>query len=437
MTGSDDPPPASLHDLRARAAADVSGLDRELAEIDLLLQQARAEAGRHETKRAAAATRLETASTDAPEGVGEAMALGAQVATLTKRAALMDTQVEVLEGKVKVLRRYREALAGIVESLEAASETASSAAVGPDAVGAMEAAAADGDDRATLSPAVARVVLAVQEDLRREISRAMHDGPAQSLTNIVLQAQIVDRLVTRDPERARDEVRQLIAMVQQTLEATKTFIFDVRPMVLDDLGLVATLRGAARDRGRRARTPVEFESFGLDVRLPMELESGLFRLLDETLAGFLSSAPERVVIRLDWSDTITATVTAERDVATTANAAEAGRGSGGAARDDRGRGKRGKDPDGRDPGGKGRSEPLPEILRTMIEERDLASALAAAEVARKTAWVPMPPVTWREITERAKTLGIHAGLSAKGMEVRIVADLPRAPVAAPPAVTAG
>ncbi|MHB8459901.1 MAG: sensor histidine kinase [Candidatus Limnocylindrales bacterium] len=435
MTGSDEPPPASLDDLRARAAADVSGLERELAEIDLLLQQARAEAGRHETKRAAAAARLETASTDASGGVGEAVALGAQVATLTKRAALMDTQVEVLEGKVKVLRRYREALVAIVEALEVASETASAAAVGPDA-DSTEAAVADGDDRATLSPAVARVVLAVQEDLRREISRAMHDGPAQSLTNIVLQAQIVDRLVTRDPERARDEVRQLVAMVQQTLEATKTFIFDVRPMVLDDLGLVATLRGAARDRGRRARTAVEFESFGLDVRLPMELETGLFRLLDETLAGFLSSAPERVMIRLDWSDTMTATVTAERG-ATAANAAEAGRASDVAARDDRARGRRGKDPDGRDPGGKDRSEPLPEILRTMIEERDLASAMAAAEVARKSAWVPMPSATWREITERAKTLGIHAELSAEGMGVRIVADLPGAPVAAPPAVSAG
>ena len=77
----------------------------------------------------------------------------------------------------------------------------------------------------------------------------MHDGPAQSLTNIVLQAQIVERLVGKDPALAQGEVRQLVAMVQQTLEATKTFIFDVRPMVLDDLGLVPTLRRAARERG--------------------------------------------------------------------------------------------------------------------------------------------------------------------------------------------
>jgi two-component system sensor histidine kinase DegS len=117
--------------------------------------------------------------------------------------------------------------------------------------------------------------MGAQEDLRREIARQMHDGPAQSLTNIVLQAQIVERLVRDDPDRAASEVGQLVGMVQQTLDATKTFIFDVRPMVLDDLGLVPTLRRATRERSRRANIPVEFESMGQDRRLPMDLESGL------------------------------------------------------------------------------------------------------------------------------------------------------------------
>ena len=139
----------------------------------------------------------------------------------------------------------------------------------------------------------------------------MHDGPAQSLTNIVLQAQIVERLVVKRPGRgARGEVRQLVAMVQQTLEATKSFIFDVRPMVLDDLGLVPTLRRAARERGRRAGVPVEFDSIGQDRRLPMDLESGLFRILDEALAAYLASAPDRVSVRLDWSEQVEARVSA-------------------------------------------------------------------------------------------------------------------------------
>ena len=83
--------------------------------------------------------------------------------------------------------------------------------------------------------------------------------------------------------------------------ATAT-IFDVRPMVLDDLGLVPTLRRAARERGRRAGVPVEFDSMGPDRRLPMDLESGLFRILDEAVAAYLGARADRVSVRLDWSD---------------------------------------------------------------------------------------------------------------------------------------
>ena len=152
----------------------------------------------------------------------------------------MQSQVEVLDGKKRVLTRYRDALAAYVEA-----STGGDDAEGDDAGPAAS-------ELAELSPSVSRLLLGAQEDLRREISRAMHDGPAQSLTNIVLQAQIVERLVASDPASARGEVRELVSMVQQTLDATKSFIFDVRPMVLDDLGLVPTLRRAARDRGRRA-----------------------------------------------------------------------------------------------------------------------------------------------------------------------------------------
>ena len=173
---------------------------------------------------------------------------------------------------------------------------------GPRGSCATQGGAAEAPTPATpMPPAVSRLLLDAQEDLRREIARAMHDGPAQSLTNIVLQAQIVERLVAQRPGQARAEVRQLVAMVQQTLEATKTFIFDVRPMVLDDLGLVPTLRRAARERGRRAGVPVEFDSMGADRRLPMDLESGLFRILDEALAAYLATragagvAPARLV----------------------------------------------------------------------------------------------------------------------------------------------
>jgi two-component system sensor histidine kinase DegS len=385
-------PAATLGDLSGRLKDDLLTLDGELREVDQLVTQARAEATRHEARRATAADKFAALT---PEGdPKERLDLTSSLVTLTKRAALMESQVDVLDGKRRALARYRD---GLVEYL-AAMGALDPSMVLPTAP-EDDVAATDDEVAAEMPAAVSRLVLGAQEDLRREIARAMHDGPAQSLTNIVLQAQIVERLVQRDPNSAAGEVRQLVAMVQHTLDATKSFIFDVRPMVLDDLGLVPTLRRATRERGRRAGIPVEFESMGQDRRLAADLESGLFRMLDEALAAYLGSNPDRVILRLDWADQLEARVAATRAIAeprrtstTDVPAPEAG-----------------KD--------------LPPALAAMFEER-LADERDAAEAAIRDAIVALPAANWREIQGRAASIGVKAELLADGGEVRLVADIP-------------
>ncbi len=377
--------------LAARVATELAALDRELTEIDLLVQQARIEAERHEQKRAQTAEKLATLPEAAPSG--DALALNTQLVALTRRAVLMEAQVEVLEGKRKTLARYRDSLASIGASLGAGEGIASEGAV------AVGVAGAPGEGAA---PGMSRIVLGAQEDLRREIARAMHDGPAQSLTNIVLQAQILDRMLAGDPEQARAEVRQLVGMVQQTLDATKSFIFDVRPMVLDDLGLVPTIRRAARDRGRKAGVPVDFESIGADRRLPVEIESGLFRVLDEAISAYLGAGPDRVSVRLDWTDErLEGRVSATRDRTAAVDDAEreaASHSSRPAAAKD-----------------------LPPALAAMMQDRRDA-AEAAAEAARNLSIVVLPAQAWREIQQRAATVGIATELVANGGELRIGVD---------------
>jgi two-component system sensor histidine kinase DegS len=392
-------PPEPGPTLGERLAGDLEALEKELGEIDLLVAQATAEAGRHEARRVAAADK---ASRAAGEGTEPAQlnALYEQLMTLTKRAALMESQVEVLEGKRRALTRYRDALAGYVEGAKGGVFGAASGGGGDGTVDVAETLEG-------IPPAVSRLLMTAQEDMRREIARAMHDGPAQSLTNIVLQAQIVERLVGVDPASAHGEVRQLVGMVQQTLEATKSFIFDVRPMVLDDLGLVPTLRRAARDRGRRAGVAVEFDSLGADRRLSMDLESGLFRILDEALTAFLSLGPDRLAVTLDWGDQLEARVTASRGAATDEPAGE------GAAE---------ARPPERKPDRKGKKEAeLPPALAAMIEDRR-ADERDAAEAARVDALIVLPPSAWREIESRARTLGIQAELLGDGSEVRVLVE---------------
>jgi two-component system sensor histidine kinase DegS len=383
--------PGAAHDalgeLTSRLRNDLQSLDAELAEIDLLVQQARVEAERHELKRAQAASKLGKTPESAP--AEDVIALTNQLVTLTRRATLMESQVEVLDGKRKILARFREALGEVAAGLGADVEAAL-------------AAAPPSDPNAP--PSTSRIILTAQEDLRREIARAMHDGPAQSLTNIVLQAQIVDRLMPLDPDMARGEVRQLISMVQQTLDATKSFIFDVRPMVLDDLGLVPTVRRSARERGRRAGIAVEFESLGADRRMPVEMESGLFRIIDEALAAYLQVAPDRVVVQLDWTEErVEGHVTASRERSAAVAEAE----------------KEAADQATRPPAGKD----VPPALAAMMDDRRV-QAEAAAEAARAAALVVLPASAWQEIEQRANTLGITVELLGGGGDLRIAADLP-------------
>ena len=385
-------PAATLGDLSGRLADDLLKLDGELREVDTLLAQASTEATRHEARRASAAEKFDALPPDGD--VKERADLAAGLLTLTKRAALMESQVDVLDGKRRALARYRDAL---VEYLTAMGSLDPSMIL-PAPSSTPEAAEAVDED-APMPAAVSRLVLGAQEDLRREIARAMHDGPAQSLTNIVLQAQIVERLVQRDPASAAGEVRQLVAMVQHTLDATKSFIFDVRPMVLDDLGLVPTLRRATRERGRRAGIPVEFESMGQDRRLPMDLESGLFRMLDEALAAYLAAAPDRVTLRLDWADRLEARMAATRAVAEPRRTSDV-------------------DLPKPEPG-----KELPPALAAMFEER-LADERAAAEAAIRESIVGLPAANWREIQGRASSIGVTAELLSDGSELRLVAEIP-------------
>jgi two-component system sensor histidine kinase DegS len=398
----------------AEARSQIERLDTELAEITLLEQAAGAEASRHEQRRLQAADRLAALQGRPDADPAEVREATTQLVTLAGRAALMQAQVDVLAGKQRTLTRFRESLGGLLETLAPTTGTGEyMQEAGAAPAGMTQGRTAGGGvDTADVPPAVARAILSAQEDLRREIARAMHDGPAQSLTNIVLQAQIVQRLMERDPQRGAEEAGTLVAMVQRTLEATKTFIFDVRPMVLDDLGLLPTLRRAARDRGRRARVPVTFDSLGVDRRLPPDLESAVFRILDEGMTGLLSTTPVRLDVQLDWSeDELRARLSAvhppEPEPAEVAEetppeaAASSDRAIAGPA-----------------------EEILPQLAAMIQEQQEgEAAALYAAEeaVVRRRA---LPAAVWREIQQRAASAGIEVALAEEGRRLDVLVQVP-------------
>jgi two-component system sensor histidine kinase DegS len=392
----------SAADLATRLATEAATVKREVEEIDLLINQAKTEAGRHETRRSAASEKLAMAAERVTAGSGdpkELTELANQLVAIARKAALMEAQIDLLEGKRKSGARLQETITTYAEeaALVAGLPAGAGGGIGNGSgSGIAEAAEASLDADGPLPPGVSRMILNAQEDMRREIARQMHDGPAQSLTNIVLQAQIVERLMSDDPARAAAEVTQLIAMVQRTLDATKTFIFDVRPMVLDDLGLVPTLRRASRDRGRRVGIDVEFESIGVDRRLPVELESGLFRMLDDALAAHVAGKPDRLSLHLDWGERLDIELTAGKTPLPV------------------------PDPDLPPEGSE-----LPPALAEMVKERRRGHH-EALEAARIASLSRLPEQAWREVSSRARILGVKAEMLDDGARLHLEVDLPAA-----------
>ena len=163
MSGDTLVPPPDLGGFTTRLGDDLVLLDGELHEVDILIVQARTEAARHETRRTTTSDKLATIPADGD--VKERLDLATSLVMLTKRAALMDSQVDVLEGKRRALGRYRDAVASY---LEAATRLDPNAIASIPIMATLEPGAEPVE--VAMPAAVSRLVMTAQEDL--QIGRA-------------------------------------------------------------------------------------------------------------------------------------------------------------------------------------------------------------------------------------------------------------------------
>ena len=128
-------------------------------------------------------------------------------------------------------------------------------------------------------------VIQAQEVERKRLSNKMHDGPAQALANFILQVEIAQRLFDLDLDQARDELDQLKANANTTFTKVRDFIFELRPMMLDDLGLIPTLRHYFEAFKEQNDVEVHFSATGTERRLDGYLEIMIFRALQELVSN--------------------------------------------------------------------------------------------------------------------------------------------------------
>ncbi len=128
-------------------------------------------------------------------------------------------------------------------------------------------------------------IIDAQEEERERLARQMHDGPAHSLTNFILQAEICQKLFDRDPSKARAELSNLMTAARDAFQRVRDFIFDLRPMMLTDLGIVPTVKRYLDAYENKTGIQTEFIMMGRERRLEGYLEALVFRGIQELLVN--------------------------------------------------------------------------------------------------------------------------------------------------------
>lgn len=101
-------------------------------------------------------------------------------------------------------------------------------------------------------------IIEAQENEKKRISRDIHDGPAQSLANVILKAEYINKIVDSSPQKAKYELTELQDGVRDTLKDIRKIIYDLMPMSLDDLGLMSTVKKMIGSVQENAKLKVRF-----------------------------------------------------------------------------------------------------------------------------------------------------------------------------------
>ena len=143
-------------------------------------------------------------------------------------------------------------------------------------------------------------IIKAQEDERQRVARDIHDGPAQSMANVVIKAEICEKLIDRDLEKTRYELNQLKTIVRDCLKDVRKIIYDLRPMSLDDLGLIPTIQRCIINFEEETLIHVEFSVTGKNETIHSIIKLATFRIVQEALNNIRKySKAKNVSIKLE------------------------------------------------------------------------------------------------------------------------------------------
>jgi two-component system sensor histidine kinase UhpB len=151
--------------------------------------------------------------------------------------------------------------------------------------------------------------LNAMEEERKRIARELHDETSQVLTSLLISLAILEE--STETQEARDRIAETRVLAHQTLRAIRNLSIDLRPTALDDLGLMPALRWYIKEYQKKFPIVVEFQASGFKERLPAEMETVLYRIVQESLTNIAKHAQaSKVKIHLqEGREEISATIT--------------------------------------------------------------------------------------------------------------------------------
>lgn len=199
------------------------------------------------------------------------------------RLFMMRSQAEQLQNRHQHIRDYQEKLRLLIDLLgiQAVPQDDGNPTVPRAATGLLNAGSTE-----LLAETSVLALVEAQEDERLRISKEIHDGPTQALTNLMLRAEICSRLIDRDINEARTEIDGLKTMINNSLQETRRILFDLRPLMLSEIGVVATLRKYL-DELKRARG-IEGEIHGPEtLEVTDVMQVAVFRFVQAMMSALL------------------------------------------------------------------------------------------------------------------------------------------------------
>ncbi|MEI7553710.1 GAF domain-containing sensor histidine kinase [Candidatus Chlorohelix sp.] len=147
-------------------------------------------------------------------------------------------------------------------------------------------------------------LLTQEEEVRHELARNLHDGPAQSVAAISMQTEFIRKLFRTEPDRALEELANLGKQALQTSREIRTLLYELRPLVLETQGLIPALGQYAKRFPHNPSDPTaHFSTANFDLRLAPQVETMVFTIIQEAVNNARKHAHARNIwIHLETRD---------------------------------------------------------------------------------------------------------------------------------------